>query len=93
MYYSLADQSIYKAWKALRDVGIERKAEIEKTMQMFRGSKSSIKTMSSLELAQRMKDGNVTIIDVRPEREFEEAHIAGALNVPLEKLAGRLAEI
>lgn len=34
-----------------------------------------------------------TILDVRTEREYEEWHIPGALNVPLQELRDRIAEI
>jgi glyoxylase-like metal-dependent hydrolase (beta-lactamase superfamily II)/rhodanese-related sulfurtransferase len=34
-----------------------------------------------------------TIIDVRGEKEWQQGHIAGSLNVPLNKLAVRIAEI
>lgn len=90
VYYRLADQSVYKAWKALRDLGIERMAEIERVMRTFRKSKQSLETLSSAELIKKMKDGEVTILDVRPEQEFREGHIAGALNVPVEKLSEKL---
>lgn len=93
IYYRLADQSVYKAWKALRDLGIEKVAEIERLMRAFRESKKSLETLTSSELIQKMKEGDVTILDVRPEQEFEKGHIAGALNVPVEKLSEKLDEL
>jgi len=40
-----------------------------------------------------VRDGEVTVLDVRPPEEFEAAHIPGALSVPLPELAKRLAEL
>ncbi|MBP6807361.1 MAG: rhodanese-like domain-containing protein, partial [Chromatiaceae bacterium] len=35
----------------------------------------------------------VTLLDVRPPEEYDQAHVAGALNVPLEHLRERLGEL
>ena len=40
-----------------------------------------------------MRDGLVTILDVRPEDEFALGHLPGALNIPLGKLEQRLGEL
>lgn len=90
VYYKLADQSVYKAWKALRDLGIERMAEIERTLRKFRESRKSLETLSGLELADKMRKEDITIIDVRPQHEFNNGHIAGALNIPVEELSEKL---
>ncbi|MDZ7689634.1 MAG: metalloregulator ArsR/SmtB family transcription factor [Balneolaceae bacterium] len=93
VYYRLAGQSVYKAWKALRDLGIERVAEIERLIRQFRESRSSLETLTSLELAKKMQQEEVTIIDVRPKQEFNEGHIAGALNIPVDQLSNRLKDL
>lgn len=93
VYYRLADQSVYKAWKALRDLGMERMAEIERVLRTFRESKTSLETLSSTELTEKMQQEDITIIDVRPQQEFETGHIAGALNIPVDKLPEKLNEL
>ncbi len=40
-----------------------------------------------------MRDGLVTVLDVRPPEEFAQGHVAGALNVPLDRLQDRLKEL
>lgn len=93
IYYQLAGESVYKAWKSLRDLGIERVAEIERIIRQFRESRKSLETLSSAELAEKMQREEVTIIDVRPKHEFDEGHIAGALNVPVDDLSDKLNEL
>jgi ArsR family transcriptional regulator len=44
-------------------------------------------------LAARMRDGLVTVIDVRPPDEFALGHVPGAINVPLTDLQARLPEL
>src|SRR4029450_10824835 len=44
-------------------------------------------------LLERLDDGSVTVLDVRPEDEFALGHLPGALNIPLAALEHRLAEL
>ena len=37
--------------------------------------------------------GEVTIVDIRSEKEWEDGHIKGSVNIPLNSLANRIAEI
>ena len=93
VFYRLAGQSVYKAWKALRDLGIERVAEIERVIRQFRESHKSIETLSSAELAKKMQQEGVIVIDVRSEQEFNEGHISGALNIPVDDLQNKINKL
>lgn len=44
-------------------------------------------------LAEAAADARVTVLDVRQTDEFAESHIAGAMNVPLHRLADRIGEL
>lgn len=92
-YYHLADKNVYRAWKALRDLGIERIAEVERVVRTFRESKQALDSVMISELVERMRRDDVTIIDVRPEQEYKEGHIAGALNIPVDELSAKLKEL
>jgi len=45
------------------------------------------------ELARRMTNGEVTVLDVRPEHEYAAGHITGARSIPLADLSERLGEL
>jgi len=45
------------------------------------------------DLLARLRDGLVSVLDVRPEKEFSLGHLPGALSVPLAELERRLAEL
>ena len=45
------------------------------------------------ELAPLIQQGQVTPVDTRDARTFQRAHIPGAVNMPLEELPGRVAEL
>ena len=40
-----------------------------------------------------MRDGLVTVLDVRPSDEYALAHLPGAINIPLAELERRFAEL
>jgi rhodanese-related sulfurtransferase len=44
-------------------------------------------------LPERVRAGEVTVLDVRPEEEYEAAHIAAAVSIPLKELESRLASL
>jgi rhodanese-related sulfurtransferase len=48
--------------------------------------------MQADELMEKASDGLVTILDVRPEEEFSQGHLSGAINIPLGELEKHLSE-
>lgn len=49
--------------------------------------------MDKRRLIERVRAGEVTLVDVRPAEEYQAAHIAGAVSVPLRELASHLARL
>lgn len=49
--------------------------------------------VASDELLRRIEAGHTVVLDVRPDPEYAARHLPGALHVPLEQLAERLAEL
>ena len=93
IYYRLSDSNVFKAWKALRDLGVERIATIEKVVKDFRKSKFDFETVTIDGLIGKLRSGKVTILDVRPESEFKQGHIANAISIPINELSKRLKDI
>jgi rhodanese-related sulfurtransferase/DNA-binding transcriptional ArsR family regulator len=93
IYYRLADSNVFKAWKALRELGVERIASIEKLVKDFRQLKSKTDSVSIDELLKKLKAGKITILDVRPQNEFNSGHIAQAISIPIDQLRNRLKEL
>jgi rhodanese-related sulfurtransferase len=54
---------------------------------------SEVFEISRDELQRRLHDFSLTIVDVLPEASYVEAHVPGALNLPLEQLASRAREL
>ena len=93
IYYRLANTNVFKAWKALRELGVERIRSIEKIIKDFKQAKFSLESLSIHELINKLEKGRVTIIDVRPEAEYRKGHLANAVSIPIEQLGKRLTEL
>lgn len=93
IYYSLAGNQVYKAWKALRELGIEKNAELARTLRIFRESHQAMEALTVSELKNKMKEENLNIIDVRPEKEYENGHIETARSIPVDQLEERINEL
>jgi rhodanese-related sulfurtransferase len=46
-----------------------------------------------VDLMSKLRDGLVTLLDVRPKDEFAVGHLPGAFNIPIAELERRLAEL
>ena len=93
IHYRLASANVYKAWKALRELGVERIAAIEKLVRDFRGSKFKFESVTIDELIKKIESRKITILDVRPEAEYEKGHIPNAISIPFDQLSKRLKEL
>ncbi len=90
VYYRLADPAVFALWRALRDVGERRLAEIDRLVATYMRHPEHLEPLSRDELRRRLADGNAILLDVRPAVEYRQGHIAGARSIPIEELAARL---
>lgn len=93
IYYSLATPRVAELWAAVRDVANSQVAEIDGLAAAYLGDRSGLETISREELAQRVHDGDVVVLDVRPEPEYRAGHITGAVSLPIKEITRRLRTI
>lgn len=91
--YRLAAPEVFQLWRTLRDVGSMRLAEIDRLVESYLAGREELEAVGKEELLRLMADEAVTVIDVRPEVEYEQGHITAARSVPVENLKRRLAEL
>jgi DNA-binding transcriptional ArsR family regulator len=91
MRYALAGDEVLALWIALRDASVRRLAEVERAARDYLGEE--VDAIGRDELIDRLRKGDVVLVDVRPREEFEAGHIEGARSIPIEELEGRLAEL
>jgi rhodanese-related sulfurtransferase len=89
--YALAGEPALRVWLTLRDVSAAQLAEVQRAAQDYLGSE--VDEVSREELAQRLRHGEVVLLDVRPAEEFAAGHIEGARSIPIDELERRLEEL
>ncbi|MCP9232572.1 metalloregulator ArsR/SmtB family transcription factor [Mesorhizobium sp. M0833] len=94
MLYRLSgDVLVVELMKALGRVGERNVAEVNRVMTDYFQARDALEAVSREELVSRLRDGLVTVLDVRSEDEFALGHLPGALNIPFAELENRLAEL
>ena len=92
-YYRLADEDVYGVWSAIRGLGETRLAEIDRLVGTYLTDRESLEAVCAEELLAKTREGEVVVLDVRPEEEYRAGHIPGARSVPIERLEACLGEI
>jgi rhodanese-related sulfurtransferase len=92
-YYRLSDERVFHLWQALRDLGELQLAEVNRLVQSFLQERSPLQSINAAELVERIETGDVLVLDVRPEVEYQSGHIAEARSIPIDELETRLGEL
>jgi rhodanese-related sulfurtransferase len=93
IFYRLASTRVADVWAAVRDVAVTHLENLEALADAYLGDRSGVEEIDRDELARRLDDGDVIVVDVRPDVEYTAGHIAGARSIPHDQLADRLAEL
>ncbi|MQA88588.1 MAG: metalloregulator ArsR/SmtB family transcription factor [Streptosporangiales bacterium] len=93
VYYRLADERVGGFVEQVKDLAADRLADVERAARDHLGDVQALEPVRREELARRMEAGEVLVLDVRPFAEYAAGHILGAVCVPHDQLATRLAEL
>ena len=91
--YRLADETVLGLLSSLRQVAERNVAEVDRIVRGYFADRDNMEPVSREELLERLRDGLVTVLDVRPADEFALGHLPGAVNIPIGDLEARLAEL
>ena len=91
--YALAGPEVADLLVDLQRVGQRHVAALERLSRDFFTARDALEPVDQDTLLDRLRAGEVTLIDVRPEHEFAAEHLPGALSVPLHALEAHLAEL
>jgi rhodanese-related sulfurtransferase/DNA-binding transcriptional ArsR family regulator len=90
VHYRLADEGVFRAWRAVRDLGESRLAEVDQVIKTYLKDRAAMEAVDATGLVERLADGSVVVLDVRPEEEYLAGHVPGALSVPVASLEAAL---
>jgi rhodanese-related sulfurtransferase len=89
-HYRLADEDVFRTWQAVRALAESRLSEVEGVVDAYLDDRDALEAVDAAELMERLNDGSVIVLDVRPEEEYRAGHIPGALSVPVDALEAAL---
>lgn len=78
--YCLTDAKTLALMDLLRVVAERNLAQVERILRGLSGGEEPPEPVSREDLAARIAEGSVTVLDVRPADEFAAGHIPGAIN-------------
>jgi rhodanese-related sulfurtransferase/biotin operon repressor len=88
--YRISGSDVVTLQSVLRSVAERHLAEVRDVVGTYFHARDELEPVAMDELLERARDGLVTVIDVRPQDEFAQGHVPGALNIPLEELERHL---
>lgn len=90
--YRLAGRDVVELYARLRTVASAHLADVQAAVAAYLGEQTEEVTRE--ELLERVAAGHVvTILDVRPQEEYDAGHIPGAVCIPVDELPDRLNEL
>ena len=92
IHYRLAGDDVAALYALLRQVARTHRADVEAARSAYLGTDQP-EEVGREELLARARAGDVVVLDVRPAQEYACGHIPGALSIPVDELADRIAEL
>lgn len=91
--YRLSGGDVAQLGVQLRVVAEEHLLELRLALQQMMAEPERLASVRRKALMAQAKRGEVIVLDVRPQQEFDTAHLPYARSLPLAELAKRLAEL
>jgi len=93
VYYRLTSEAVADFWVGIRSLAEDRLLELRAALAKLAEHVHELTPMSREELLAQARCGEVMVLDVRPEAEFQAGHLPYAQSMPLEELHKRLADL
>jgi rhodanese-related sulfurtransferase len=93
MVYRLSGEDVAQLWVTLRLVAEEHLVELQLALQRLVAAPEMLAQVGRAELLEQARRGDVVVIDVRPEEEYDVAHLPYARSMPVAEIEKRLAEL
>lgn len=91
--YRLADERVAGMLVSLRQLAEARLLEVREVSREYLATPGAMEPVDREALIDRVRKGEVIVLDVRPPEEFRAGHIPGAVSIPIAELKRRLSEL
>lgn len=93
MVYRLSGEDVAHLSVTLRVVAEEHLVELQMALQRMVSAPDKLSQVGRSDLLEQARRGEVIVIDVRPQDEYQVAHLPYARSMPLHEIERRLAEL
>ncbi|ABI56110.1 ArsR/SmtB family transcription factor [Alkalilimnicola ehrlichii MLHE-1] len=93
VHYRITDDNVVGLLAALRGVAEHNIVEMQQLLESYFEGSQTLEAIHADDLTARLRDGLVTLLDVRPEQEYRTGHLPGAINIPAAELERRLRDL
>ncbi len=93
--YRVVGEDVVAFFNALKNLAIDHNSSLRQAFAQIGTSPSRLEPVGREELLQKIREGTVVVLDVRPVEEYASGHLPGAVSMPLDRLEeelGRLPE-
>jgi rhodanese-related sulfurtransferase/DNA-binding transcriptional ArsR family regulator len=91
--YRLTGPDVAVLWATLHDVAEEHLLELRQALAQIVSGPEKLTPETRRSLLEKAEQGEVLVLDVRPEAEYQTAHLPYARSIPVAELKRRLAEL
>ena len=91
--YRIANEEVSGFFSSIRALAESQLADIQQISERFFADQENAEPVDRGVLLERVKNGSVMVLDVRPREEYDAGHLVGAISVPLPELKRRLKKL
>ncbi len=93
VFYEVAGADVVDLLGALSTVAESRLAEVSQLLRTYITARDDLEPVPAGELLERVRQGLVTVLDVRPPEEYAAGHVPGAINIASDAISSHLRRL
>lgn len=93
IFYRLSGEDVGALWVTLHTVAEEHLMELRAVLEKIVAAPERLTPETRRGLLDKAREGEVLVLDVRPEAEYQAGHLPYARSIPVQELEHRLAEL
>jgi len=93
VFYEVAGADVVDLLGALSTVAESRLAEVSQLLRTYITARDDLEPVPAGELLERLRQGLVTVLDVRPPEEYAAGHVPGAINIASDAISSHLRRL
>lgn len=93
VFYRLSGPDVAELFVTMKEVGLAQSPALRAVVGRYLSGDQDTGTVVPVIGRSAVAGTDVVMLDVRPSHEYDAGHYPGALSIPLDELAGRIAEV